>query len=236
MERIGDKMDDEMIERLVTEMEGFEHPFYFSPFKVNEPLLDKRTIPLCWEVVNRTKGIIRFFTNGSALTKQNIAGLAELPAGRVAHLWVSLNEYRPKEYRELMNLDFENTAEKLDYLHESSFPHPVMLSTVGFPNERFRFYCYQRWPEFESMAIQQSGWLGQIEDNGAPVPDRACSRWWELSIMASGKVSLCCMDSEGRYAIGDLNEQTLLEVYKANKSARINQKRDFHPCNTCNYG
>ena len=235
MGRIGDKMPDDLIARLVDEMAGFEHPFYFSPFKVNEPLLDKRSIPLCKEVIQRTKALVRYFTNGSALTPRNIELLAELPYGRVAHLWISLNEHRPDEYKRLMSLDFENTAEKLDYLHDSDFPHPVMLSTVGYPNEDFRYYCFERWPDFESMAIRQTGWLGEIQAQPWEIPKGECSRWWELSIMANGVVSLCCMDSEGKFAIGDINKQTLLEVYEKMKPHRESLKRDFHPCNTCNY-
>ena len=234
MDRIGDKMSDKLIDRLVGEMSEWEYGFYFSPFKVNEPLLDKRTIPLCKRIETETKGIIRFFTNGSALTKRNIEGLAGLT--RVVHLWISLNDHRPEHYKDLMNLDFEKTARKLDYLHNCHFPHPVMLSTVGFPNEDFRRYCFDRWPNFDSMAIRQTGWLGDIEEQAFDIPDNECSRWWELSIMASGIASLCCMDAEGQYSMGDLNTQTLLEVYAKTQHWRESTTRtDIHPCNTCNY-
>lgn len=234
MDRIGDKMSEALIDRLVGEMAEFEYPFHFSPFKVNEPLLDKRTIPLCKRVETETKGVIRFFTNGSALTPRKIEQLADL--NRVAHLWISLNDHRPDEYKQLMNLDFENTAKKLDYLHECNFPHPVMLSTVGYPNEDFRYYCFERWPDFDSMAIKNTGWLGDVEAQDTVVPDRECDRWWELSIMASGIVSLCCMDAEGKFAIGDLNKNTLKEVYANTRHLRLMDNRDsIHPCNTCTY-
>jgi hypothetical protein len=29
---------------------------------------------------------------------------------------------------------------------ERDFPHQVMLSCVGHPNEDFRLYCFERWP------------------------------------------------------------------------------------------
>lgn len=227
-------MSDKLIDRLVGEMSEWEHSFYFSPFKVNEPLLDKRTIPLCKRIETETKGIIRFFTNGSALTKANIEKLSKL--NRVVHLWISLNDYRAKEYKELMNLDFERTAKHLDYLHGCGFPHPVMLSTVGFPNEEFRRYCFDRWPDFSSMAIRQTGWLGDIDAQECEIPDTTCSRWWELSIMASGVASLCCMDAIGKFSMGDVNNETLLEVYAKTQSWRESTTRaGIYPCNTCNY-
>lgn len=37
-------MSDETLDRLVTEVISWQRLMYFSPFKLNEPLLDKRTI------------------------------------------------------------------------------------------------------------------------------------------------------------------------------------------------
>lgn len=238
MERQGDKMPDSLIDRLVGEMATFEKPFLFSPFKVNEPLLDSRLIPLC-ERINREvpNAHIRIFTNGSALTPDKIAGVAGLK--KVRHLWVSLNEIDPEKYEALMGLKFKITAKRLDYLHEQDFPHPVMLSTVGYPNEDFRRYCFERWPNFESMAIMQTSWLGYVDAQITKIPDTPCSRWFELSIMASGIVSLCCMDSEGKFAIGDLNKQTLLEVYNApawrERRENMSSRLGIYPCSTCSY-
>ena len=115
LERIGTKMSDELIESVISQMAEFQHPFYFSPFKVNEPLLDKRLYDICREATERTCCILRIFTNGSPITNSHIDKLAALD--RVAHVWVSLNEINPDKYKALMNLDFERTASKLDLLH-----------------------------------------------------------------------------------------------------------------------
>lgn len=238
MERKGEKMPDELIDKLVGEMAAFQRPFLFSPFKVNEPLLDKRLIPLC-ERMNREvpKALIRIFTNGSALTPEKIEGLSRLK--NVVHLWVSLNATDPVEYEKLMGLRFEQTAKRLDYLHSIEFPHPVMLSKVGYPDEPFRRYCYDRWPKFDSLAIMQTSWLGYTDAQITKVPDSPCSRWFELSITSSGKVSLCCMDSEARFSIGDVSKQTLLEVYNApewrERREKMLSRKGIYPCNTCTY-
>lgn len=232
-------MDDSLIDRLIDEMSEFEQPFFFSPFKVNEPLLDKRLRAICQRMERETIATIRLFTNGAALTQANIDWIAELR--NVGHLWVSLNSVDPDEYEALMSMPFERTAKRLDNLHNQEFPHPVMLSCVGYPNETFRRYCWERWPNFQSFAIQRSDWLGYTHSQIDDVPDMPCGRWFELSIMADGRVSLCCMDGTGKYAIGDLNEQTLLDVYndpswRGYREQWMSRKTARDPCSSCTYG
>jgi radical SAM protein with 4Fe4S-binding SPASM domain len=244
IDRKGVKMPDEVLNRLVDEMISWDRGVYFSPFKLSEPLLDKRVIPLC-ERINREseKIVLRIFSNGSALTPVNIAKLAGLK--RLSYVWVSLNEYRPEEYEKLMGLSFERVAKNLDYLHSvEDFPHKVMLSCVGFPNEEFRRYCFDRWHKFDSMAIKKDAWLGFTDAQFPDIPDTGCSRWFELSITSTGKVVTCCMDAGDNpaYHIGDVNTQTLHEVYNAprwrdRREALVSRKAldDSSPCSRCSY-
>lgn len=246
LDRKGEKMPDELLNKLVDEMISWDRQMYFSPFKLSEPLLDKRMLPLC-ERVNKAsdKIVLRMFTNGSALTPANIEGLAKLE--RVAQLWVSLNSHIPEEYERIMGLKFERTAKNLDALHAQNFPHAVMLSTVGYPNEDFRRYCFARWPKFESMAIKKDAWLGFTEAQVTQVPDTACSRWFELSITADGFAATCCMHSgtgaNDPYMIGDVRKQSLYEIYnhprwKDRRAGLVSRKSldlAVTPCATCTY-
>ncbi len=242
MERKGAKMSDELIARIITEMGDFEKPFYFCPFKLSDPLLDKRLVPIV-DRVNKEipHAKVRIFTNGSALTADKVEQLGKL---KLDVLWISLNSHDPDEYKKLMGLDFERTTKKLDYLHSVEFPHPVMLSCVGYPNEAFRFYCFQRWPKFHSMAIKKDAWLDYTDPQVTEVPDTSCSRWFELSIMADGRVAHCCMDDgeDPRWTIGDVTKNTLLEVYNSpfwrerrEKMLSRKQLDDRSPCSRCTY-
>lgn len=238
LERIGQKMPDELLARLLDEMATFEVPFYFSPFKVNEPLLDKRVIPLCRAFNEKAKnGYLRLFSNGSALTEKNIEGIAGLK--RVLHLWVSLNTHRPVEYEQVMGLDFEHTARNLDRLHAREFPHPVVVSRVG-PDADFVRYVSWRWPKFRPAIIKRDAWIDYTSATSDEVPAEPCGRWWELNITATGKAALCCMDGRGEYGFGDVNNQTLLEIYnhptfRAWRENMISRHEAGNPCNRCSY-
>ena len=66
IDRKGTKMPLELIDRLIDEMSDFKAPFFFSPFKLNDPLLDKRLVSICRKVEAKTIATLRMFTNGSA--------------------------------------------------------------------------------------------------------------------------------------------------------------------------
>jgi len=237
LERKGDRMPDELIDRVIGEMSEFQVPFYFSPFKVNEPLLDTRLESICQRVDAQTIASTRIFTNGAALTQRHIDWIGSL--SRLQHLWISLNYHDQDEYQRVMGIPFEKTAKRLDNLHGQGFPYEVVLSTVGFPNEVFRNYCFDRWPEFTSVAIQKSEWLGYTDSQVDTVPVTPCSRWFDLSVMSSGVVSLCCMDGEGQFPLGDITRQTLLEVYNSPNWRRRREQmlsRQAYPaCEVCTY-
>jgi Radical SAM superfamily/Iron-sulfur cluster-binding domain len=247
LERIGTKMPDELIDSIIEELKDHPHPFLISPFKVNEPFLDKRLIPICRKINEQLpNAILRLFTNGSALTEKHIDEVATLK--RVTHLWISLNECEVDKYRATMGLDFERTVANLDLLHEKkaqrAFNWPVMISRVRqafIPNDddnAFSAYVHNRWPLFKVHLIKRDSWLGFTEPNDPEVPDEGCSRWFELSVMATGKVSLCCMDGEGAYSIGDIRDG-VFATYNAphwrERRVKMLSRKGINPCSTCNY-
>jgi len=246
MERQGDKMSEQLIEKIINDLKIIPSnlPFTISPFKVNDPLLDKRIFAVCQSINTELPNAkIRLFTNGSPLNEKNIEKIANIK--NMVHLWVSLNEYEEEPYRKLMDLPFTKTIEKLDMLHnlvQAGFPHPVFVSRIADGSERdkgFMTYLAQRYPLFERFLIGRSNWTGQVDIGMQKrILPYSCARWYEVSIMASGKVALCCMDGEGKHVIGDVNNQSVLEIYNSPEYRKMRQYTFSRlaaaaPCNTC---
>lgn len=240
--RKGAELPDVLIHNLIDEMSSFTQPFAFSPFKVNEPFLDVRLISFLLTFEQKCKqGRLRLFTNGSPLTRKLADEIAALK--RVEHLWISLNSCDPQEYESIMGIAFERTALKLDFLHASEFPHPVVLSKVADDdrerNMHFMRACMTRWPRFTCRLIKRDGWLGYVEPGSTLIPDQPCSRWFELSVMATGEVALCCMDGTGEFSIGNVWDHSLLEIYnspywRSHRTALVSRKY-YDPCKRCTY-
>lgn len=237
-------MSEMLIYKLLAEMASFKHPFIFSPFKVNEPFLDTRLMQFlddCNLIPNMT---LRLFTNGTPLTESLIDRINTLH--RVAHLWVSLNSHQASEYYRIMGLQFDKTAIKLDMLHRridnGTFKFPVVLSKVTNNPEHdkdFVAYCVNRWPYFKITLIKQDSWLGYVAPLDPIIPSTPCARWFELSVLATGVVSLCCMDGKGEFPIGNVNTHSLLEVYNhpsyRERREKMMSRTSIYPCNTCSY-
>ena len=234
LERIGNRMPESLIYRLIDEMADWK-PFLFSPFKVSEPLLDKRLFTILERVNTNKNANIRIFTNGSALNWDNMEKLSWVDN---LELWISVNSHQKAVYEPLMGLSFDRLMKNLDLLHGSDFPHPVKVLQVG-PVPQFKDYCENRWPRFDCVLVKKDAWLGYTEADNLEIPDSPCARWFELSIMSNGICAMCCMDSVGKYAIGDVTNQSMLAVYNSynwrQRREDMISRKEIYPCSTCSY-
>lgn len=259
LERKGARLRLDAINDMVEQMSAWTEPFFISPFKVNEPLLDVRLQDICQDIIEKVpNATLRLFTNGQPLTARHLDWIAALPAGRVAHLWISLNSTDPTEYGELMKCSYSIVHNHLHALHarvqRGTFPHPVVISRVVqgdghalTPTARllcerdasFHRDVLAQWPRFQSMLIKRDAWLGYVAPSDPRVPNTPCGRWFELSITAEGKVVQCCMDGQGEYVYGDVAQQSLLDIYNSTAyrgfRERASRKTAGAPCAQCSY-
>lgn len=262
--RKGTKLSSVVIGSMIEQMSHWPRPFFVSPFKVNEPLLDERLQNICERVqAEIPEATLRLFTNGQPLTERHTDWIAALKPTRLDCLWISLNSTDPQEYGERMKCSYALIQGKLDVLHrrieQGGFPHRVVVSRVmtghsvqdytlmGSPASvigdeadlKFRRDVRRRWPLFESFLIKQDSWLGYVNPSDPRVPLRGCARWFELNIAATGNAVLCCMDGEEKYVLGNVMEKSLLEIYnqpqlRERRLSAINRK-GIVPCETCSY-
>jgi len=248
MERRGDRMSDALIDKIIDDLKAIPEdlPYTIAPFKVNEPFLDKRFISVC-EKINKElhNAKLRIFTNGSTLTDEVIDKVSGIR--NVIHLWVSLNEFEKAVYEAKIKLPYEKTIAKLDALHKRADGgdfHKVVISRVADgsdADEKFRSFIKGRYPLFDCIVLGRENWTGQVyTEEQHRVSPYGCYRWFEVSIMASGKVALCCMDGEGKHVIGDVNKQSVLDIYNSQRYKKLRQYTYSRiaaapPCDQCSY-
>ena len=247
LDRKGTVMDDGLIGKVVDDLCDIPrlHNFQLSPFKVNEPFLDNRLMDLLALFQERLpNAAITLTTNASPVTEKKLAQLAAFP--RIGYLWVSFNDHREAEYERTMQLPYARTLERLEMIHAAKagqrLSARVVLSRVsdGSPaDQEFALWVRTHFPLFEVSLFPRGGWIGQV--TGAEAVPRAvgCTRWFDVSITATGVVAHCCMDGKAEFPIGNVRHEHVLEIYNKPEFRRLrenlNTRLEVEPCSRCGF-
>lgn len=246
LDRKGAVMEDALIAKVVDDLCDIPrlHRFQLSPFKVNEPFLDVRLFDILETFRERLPNAkVTLTTNASPITERTLARLAGFDIG---YLWISVNDHRPAEYEAAMQLPFKRTLERLGMIHlakaEGRLASRVVLSRVGdgsADDDAFRRWVAVRWPLFESSVFVRGGWIGQVDGPAAAPPAVGCTRWFDLSITATGVVAHCCMDGKAEFPIGDVRREHVLEIYNKPEYRRLREtlatRQEVEPCRSCGF-
>jgi radical SAM protein with 4Fe4S-binding SPASM domain len=100
------------------------------------------------------------------------------------------------------------------------------------------------WQEVDDVNFSvYFNWGGKLDNRGrAAYKLNFCERLYHyITILADGRVALCCFDSEAAYTVGDLNRQSIHEVWHAavfQEKREWLYRRDFEKlelCARCDY-
>lgn len=185
----------------------------------------------------KEKGVSEFIeivTNGSKLNPQLNRELVESGLDRVR---ISIEEISEKGYREMagVHVDFEQLTANIKDLFEQSNrrgkPLEVYVKTVdaavATKGKEEQFYqlfgdiCHKIW--IDHVIPLWAGWdelsnrfeLQHIGGHGQDLrPTQVCPfPFYSLMITPDGIVILCCSDWRRELVVGDLNHETLVDVW-----------------------
>lgn len=253
LDRRHKAMSDDLFEKILGDLQEIppQVPTHISPNMVNEPFMDKRIFERLFRI-NAALPTTRLaiFTNFNALPHgfpDRFRALRNLDA-----LNVSFNAANEADYRAIMGIDFARTVRNLRLFmtenRERRFLHePVVLSRVAdhtHADVAYEQQCRALFADFEEgvdyvvHVKNRTNWLGATDDRQSPIPYALpCGAWFDINIMCTGVVPLCCVDSRGEHMIGDVTRNSVLEIYNNPnfKSLRATEIRreTTRPCSTC---
>ncbi len=165
---------------------------------------------------------------------------------------VSFNSAEKDEYEAAMGIDFHRTVANIRAFMERNRRRPLVgsplvlsrVSSLSGRDAAFAEECRSLFAEFEFGKDYQphvktrADWLGAIEGGQSAIPHGLpCHQWHNLSILCTGIVPHCCMDTRAAFAIGDVAGEGLLEIYNKarfrNLRRSLTSRQGAHPCNTC---
>jgi MoaA/NifB/PqqE/SkfB family radical SAM enzyme len=206
---------------------------YFS-----ESLLD----PLLFERIKyiKSKGGLKvsFSSNGTLLTKDKVDALLDSGLDAIVFSFDGVTKEVYESIR--VGANFEKTKENIIRLvkernrrglQKPSISLAVLIQKANYQEiEQFKSF----WQELPikvcfSEVINRTGadlLPEELKARLKPRPAYPCRRIFEvIAVMSNGKVVLCCGDYTGSIILGDLNKQTIPEVWDSNKFKKI---REIH--------
>jgi len=237
-------MSDALFEEII---EGCrEFPLQnIEPVINGEPLVDPKIMQRLELIKNRlpeTK--IRLFTNGNALTPSRIHELCKFG---LDSLIVSVNTLDPKKHKTITGLEIDRLLSNLSYLTDPEWKNKVarkitfrmtrLPDTSKQEQDNFKDFCKNLKVQCNIKSV--FNFKGD-KPTVLPVPTYPCEHITRLDILSNGVVTLCCMDPEGEYPLGDANKTGLLSIFNSEASKRYRRyhrsgrRKEIAPCNRCN--
>lgn len=232
-------MPDTVVYRLIDEISEHSEVERFSLFNNNEPMLDKR-IRRFVEYAKKMLPNVRqtFSSNGRIL---NAKIVEEMIDAGVDRFFISIPSLDIKGYNKLTNFDLEQIMDTINAINEEYYPFIRIAApkTIYYNEEQFRQTFTARgikvipwglevktsWTQSNSMCE-----IGEI-DYGC-----GCDRPLDQAIIsANGDVLICCRDWYHENVVGNINNNTLSDVWRSEKAKEIqeliiNEKYDEITC------
>jgi MoaA/NifB/PqqE/SkfB family radical SAM enzyme len=200
---------DTLWEKIIRDAAKY-NPLSLAPVGTGEPFCDPDLIErlkFARSLMPDTKLII--FSNGSLITESDIDDLEKL--GKV-NMSISLNGGNKETRYKLMGLDdYKEVRAKIDVMRAKGID--THITVVWFPT--LTLGEIDACAKIEGFtAIQFQSYAGQMYHFKRHKPTR-CERVTDyLTVWHTGQAVLCCFDHLGKVNFGDLNYQTIGEIWE----------------------
>lgn len=188
-------MEESLFYKIVSELENLGYDGRVSLFSNNEPLLDDRIFDFSKYLRKHVPmAQIHMYTNGTLFTIEKFKKLIS-----------ELDELIIDNYAQNLKL-----IKPVNEIKEYCIAHPELKSKVTIVLRKPKELLLSRGGEAPNRKKKEIY-------NGV-----TCSMpFQQMVIRPTGDISLCCNDPLGKITLGNLNEQTLLEVWYGKKYEKI---------------
>lgn len=210
------KMTSELFKKIINELAAMNYSGRLSLYSNNEPFLDERIIDFHrYANAKLPNTFFCLFTNGSLLTFDKFMDIMPY-----------LDELIIDNYNDNKEINTPELKKIYDYLQE----HQKIKERVNFIFRLQNEVLFSRG----GMAPNKKG------KHDARTTDIICTLpYHQLVIRPTGEISLCCNDALGKYTLGNLNMQSILEVWNSERYHEIrkemltNARKNLYLCKEC---
>lgn len=193
-----------------------------------EPILDK-TLPEKIAIANQ-KGLTTYFSmNPVNIMEDRMIAIAEAGLDYLKLSLEGLDNVTQMHYRGRVDKSFDITLDKIfktiELYKKNNYKTKIIITRLNFKddekeqNEFLEFW--KQYPVLVYVKNQHNRWLYEEEnapDNSAEYMQRYCEfPWSSVSVLYDGTVVPCPLDYDGIMDMGNINTQTLDEIWNGKK-------------------
>jgi len=222
---IAKKLKDENINPLAFILNGF-----------GEPLVDKEIFERVGFLKKEfPESILKFYSNLGLASDDVITSLV---ASGLDEINISFNGYDKENYEKTMQIDYSRTLENLNKLilrkNKSGSKLKIRISmTLVSCNDGDEKKFIKEWSgRVDSVSVNKvhtynnsvKDVSGQNKINYKKITYPCKYLWNTLVFGVSGNVFLCCLDYDGEYNFGNIQEKSIAEIFYSEAFENIREK------------
>jgi len=226
-------MSDELFHKIIKD--GKEFISYFVPFLNGEPFV----FPRIWEwldYMEKEEVKVSLVTNAEKVDTERLAKYKN-----ILMVYCSVNAATKETHQKIMRgPDFDEVVKNTERLMTMNPPFRVRASMVATKDSEHEIEAFKsKWGRRANIQPFKN-WTGDIHDPMETTSKRKPCKLIRrgMTILWDGRVVPCCMDYEGKQILGDVNKNTLREIWDNSEWFRKEHlKRNFNiiPCANCNH-
>lgn len=234
-------LNEDLFEKILSEVG--DKDILFIPYLNNEPFIDPdycRKLKMINERCPNCR--IEISSNISCITEEIINELLNID---IYDFRISFFGFSPDTYEKIMpGLKYESSWSKLNMILDSELPGHVahmsitMIDHENVPSDEFeqmRHFCNEKGVKFNHWGFLDRASNNSRYKNAIPETKTVCgceqNRPIErLHVLFNGDVILCCQDWRSEIVLGNLNDNSISELWNGEKYTDV-RNRIYKNCN-----
>ncbi len=245
------RMTEELYASIIDQLSTEPGVSRIEPFLMNEPFLDTRMANLVRLAKDRAPhAMVTLTTNGSPVTPR-VAG--RIATSGLDAIWFSFNGATKSTFESIMGISYDKVRRNLEYLLSIRPPSLQVFVNMVETNEmrpeieeNIRYWTSRGVGAGSSPLVNRAGNVeNYVQLNYQPrasKPVRVCEHpYSKMFVLYTGEVVLCCMDWRRSVILGNLNQQTIREIWNGERYRHIRRRLEegrsdeLDLCRTCSY-
>ncbi len=233
-------MEERVWKKIIDETRGIGATY--RPFILNEPFVDKRMTKIIKYIKEDPTAVVEFNTNGEPLTPKRADEIIDAGVDAVRF---SVDGFHRETFDEARGISYDKVYANVEYFIKAAnnsgkdiLTEVRMIRLPGTEQEQeeFRDYWTARNPtQVLFTDLYRYPWEGQTEALNLP-----CLKIIDqMFFYVDGRATLCCWDSKERQIVGDVKEQTVMEIWNGEVMRHCRElldagkRSEIHLCSRC---